>query len=100
MQSFLKINAAHFMNSTIFDFMLHPSAVEGEKGLRDFISLFKIFFAQGGCAAQGNVISGETLKDAQMHPENYATLQVRVCGWNEYFVKMPREKQDMFIKTL
>ena len=31
-------------------------------------------------------------------PEKYATLQVRVCGWNEYFVKLSKVKQDMFIK--
>jgi formate C-acetyltransferase len=47
---------------------------------------------------QGNVVSGETLKAAQKNPEKYATLQVRVCGWNEYFVKLTKIKQDMFIK--
>jgi len=97
MQSVLKINAAAFLNSAIFDFLLHPSAVEGDKGLEDFQSLIRIFFAQGGFAAQGNIINGETLRDAREHPEKYATLQVRVCGWNEYFVKMSKEKQDLFI---
>ena len=40
----------------------------------------------------------EMLKAAQEEPEKYATLQVRVCGWNEYFVKLNKEAQDMFIK--
>jgi formate C-acetyltransferase len=38
------------------------------------------------------------LKQAQKDPEKYATLQVRVCGWNEYFVKLTKEMQDKFIR--
>ncbi|MBE6594643.1 MAG: hypothetical protein E7644_02465 [Ruminococcaceae bacterium] len=98
MQSVLKIDADAFVDGVPFDFILHPSAVEGAKGLDDFASLMKIFFKHGGFAAQGNVISGKMLIDAQQNPEKYATLQVRVCGWNEYFVKLSRTKQDMFIK--
>ncbi len=97
-QSVLKIDSADYVDATVLDFVLHPSAVEGEKGLADFKSLIKVFFAHGGFAAQGNVISGEALREAQLHPEKYATLQVRVCGWNEYFVKLSKVKQDMFIK--
>ena len=98
MQSILKINSAAFLNSAILDFTLHPSAVEGEKGLDDFCSLIKIFFSQCGFAVQGNVVSSETLQAALDEPQKYATLQVRVCGWNEYFVKMSKEKQELFIK--
>lgn len=97
-QSVLKIDSSAFVDATVLDFILHPSAVEGQKGLEDFKSLIKIFFTNGGFAAQGNIVSQETLKDAQQHPEKYATLQVRVCGWNEYFVKLNKTKQDMFIK--
>ena len=98
MQSVLKIDSTAFLDGAPFDFILHPSAVEGEKGLDDFVSLVKIFLAYGGFAMQGNVISGNVLKEAQQNPEKYATLQVRVCGWNEYFVKLSKVKQDMFIK--
>ena len=97
MQSVLKIDAADFFNSAILDFMLHPSAVEGSKGLADFGSLIRIFFAHGGFAVQGNIVHGDTLRDAQAHPENYSTLQIRVCGWNEYFTKLSKKMQDNFI---
>ena len=98
MQSILKIDTAAFLDSAILDFVLHPSAVEGEKGLEDFKSLIRVFFAYGGFAAQGNIVTGEKLKEAQLHPEKYSTLQIRVCGWNEYFVKLSKAKQDMFIR--
>ncbi len=98
MQSILKIDSADYLDATVLDFMLHPSAVEGERGLAAFRTLLQVFFEQGGFAAQGNIVSGETLRQAQLHPEKYSTLQVRVCGWNEYFVKLSKTKQDMFIK--
>ena len=98
MQSVLKIDSASFVDGVPFDFILHPSAVEGEKGLEDFISLIKIFLDNGGFAMQGNIVKRDTLIEAQNYPEKYSTLQVRVCGWNEYFVKLSKVKQDMFIK--
>ena len=97
MSSVLKINSEAFLNSAIFDFVLHPSAIEGDKGLTDFVSLCKIFFDHGGFAMQGNVVSRENLIEAQKDPAKYATLQIRVCGWNEYFVRMSKAKQDHFI---
>jgi formate C-acetyltransferase len=98
MKSVLEIDSSAFLDGAPFDFILHPSAVEGEKGLADFQSLLEIFFRHGGFAAQGNIVSGDTLREAQLHPERYGTLQVRVCGWNEYFVRLNRIKQDLFIK--
>ena len=37
------------------------------------------------------------LRQAQAHPEKYPHLQVRVCGWNVYFVNLSKEEQDDFI---
>ena len=98
LRSVLRINAADYVNSAVCDFVLHPSAVEGERGLAAFVSLIRVFFDGGGFALQGNILNAEALKDAKAHPEQYATLQVRVCGWNEYFVKLSEIKQDMFIR--
>ena len=36
-------------------------------------------------------------EDAKAHPENHRGLQIRVCGWNEYFVNLSGELQDDFI---
>ncbi len=98
MQSVLKIDSADYLDATILDFVLHPSTVEGEKGLCDFKSLIEVFFKHGGFAIQGNIFNGDSLREAQTNPEKYATLQVRVCGWNEYFIKLNKETQNMFIK--
>ena len=97
MRSVLSIDTTNLVNAAVFDFIIHPSAVEGERGMDAFASLARTYFACGGMVFQGNVFSIEDLYAAQQNPEKYANLQVRVCGWNEYFGKMSEEKQNDFI---
>ena len=47
---------------------------------------------------QFNVFSADTLISAQKEPEKYKNLQIRVCGWNVYFVNLEKKMQDAFIK--
>jgi pyruvate-formate lyase len=61
------------------------------------LALVRTYFRKGGHSIQGNVFDARLLRDAQAHPDRYATLQVRVCGWNVYFVNLSRKEQDLFI---
>ena len=97
MQSVAQLDASRFADAAPLDFWLHPTAVAGEEGLRAFEGLVKAFFAMGGFCLHGNVLNTETLLDARRHPENHRQLQIRVCGWNEYFVNLSEELQDDFI---
>ena len=36
---------------------------------------------------------------AQNHPERYADLQIRVCGWNVRWNDLSKVEQDHFIAT-
>ena len=96
-QSICKLDNTDFVDGAPLDFMVHPSAVEGEDGIAAMKSLVRVFFAGGGFAIQGNIVDLDTLLDAKAHPEKYPTLQVRVCGWNEYFVNMHEKVQNDFI---
>ena len=80
------------------DFMLHPSAAQGEEGLDAMVQLLRTFLRLGGYALQGNVLDADILREAQKHPERYRNLQVRVSGWNWNFVDMSKEYQDVFIQ--
>ena len=93
-----KIDYTKFPNGSVLDFLLHPSAVQGENGLEAFYNLVKTYFDLGGMAVHGNVFSSDVLKAAQADPKKYSTLQVRVCGWNAYFVNLSRPEQDDFIR--
>ena len=93
-----KIDASQFPNGSVLDVVLHPSAVAGEEGLTAFLGLLLTYFGKGGLALHGNVFSPEDLKKAQADPETYKNLQVRVCGWNAYFVNLTKAEQDAFIR--
>ena len=92
------LDNSNFVGGLPTDFMIHPSAVEGENGLKALSSILRTFFIKGGMAIQGNIVSADILEDAQKRPEQYPQLQIRVCGWNEYFVNMQPHLQDDFIK--
>jgi formate C-acetyltransferase len=94
------MDASDFVNGAVMDFILHPSAVQGDRGLEAMYSMVRTYFDQGGYAIQGNVMNLDQLMDAKAHPEKYPTLQVRVCGWNEYFVELSPDMQDEFIRQL
>ncbi len=44
-----------------------------------------------------NVLSAEELKDAQIHPEAYGDLVVRVGGYSDLFVHLSKDLQDNII---
>ena len=89
----------HFIasNGTLFNQKFHPSALSGVKGLENFISLIRAYFDQKGSHMQFNVVSRDTLLDAQNHPENYKSLVVRVAGYSALFTSLSRSLQDDII---
>ena len=76
---------------------MHSSAVAGENGTQALLATLKTFLQKGGQTVHYNILDTETLKDAQLHPENHQNLQVRVCGWNAEFTKMTKQEQDEYI---
>ncbi len=98
MNSLCKMDFTNFPHSAMLDVILHPTAVSGEDGLSVFASLVRTYFAKGGHSIQFNVFSADTLIAAQKEPEKFKNLQIRVCGWNVYFVDLEKPMQDAFIK--
>ena len=94
------VDPAFFPCGLVFDMMLHASSVSGEKGLAVLRTICEEYFANGGCGLNLNIQSVEELKDAQLHPEKYENLQVRVAGWNIRWNDIPKSEQDGFIRRL
>ncbi len=84
-------------NGCVLDFIVHPSVVSGENGAMTLWNVIKVHFENGGFAVHGNVFDKQRLIDAQNNPDKYKNLQVRVCGWNAYFVELGKAEQDVFI---
>ena len=84
-------------NGTLFNMKFHPSALEGDSGIESFTALIRGFFDRKGSHVQFNVVSRETLIDAQKHPENYQGLVVRVAGYSAMFTTLSKSLQDDII---
>jgi len=76
----------------------HPSALEGVEGARKLLALIKTYMDLGGSHIQFNCISSDVLKDAQLHPEEYRDLVVRVAGFSAFFIHLDQGVQDEIIK--
>ncbi|MGN0493005.1 MAG: pyruvate formate lyase family protein, partial [Acutalibacteraceae bacterium] len=89
----------HFIasNGTLFNMKFHPSALKGQSGIEGFITLIRGYFAQKGMHMQFNVVSRETLLDAQRYPDKYRSLVVRVAGYSALFTTLSRSLQDDII---
>ena len=95
--SVAKLDHGIASNGTLFNMKFHPSALKGQKGIENFVSLIRGYFDQKGSHMQFNVVSRETLRDAQKHPENYKSLVVRVAGYSALFTTLSRSLQDDII---
>ena len=85
-------------NGTLFNQKFHPTALSGKQGLENFVSLIRSYFDQKGSHMQFNVVDRKTLLDAQVHPENYAHLVVRVAGYSALFTTLSKSLQDDIIR--
>ena len=61
-------------------------------------ALVRQYHRNGGSVIQFTVFSAEELRDAQLHPEKYENLQVRVCGWNVRWNDLCKAEQDAYIR--
>ena len=95
--SVAKLDHANASNGTLYNQKFHPSALSGNAGIANFASYIRAFFDQKGMHMQFNVVSRETLLDAQKNPENYKNLVVRVAGYSALFTTLSKSLQDDII---
>jgi formate C-acetyltransferase/4-hydroxyphenylacetate decarboxylase large subunit len=81
----------------LLNLKFHPSALKGESGSKNLLALIKTYFENPGFHVQFNVVDTKMLLDAQLHPENYRDLVVRVAGFSAYWVEMSKALQDQVI---
>ncbi|MHB9132139.1 MAG: pyruvate formate lyase family protein [Armatimonadota bacterium] len=75
-------------------------SLRGPEGAEALLALVKSYLAQGGFEIQINVVSAETLRDAQTNPTHHRDLVVRVAGFSEYFVLLsPAMQNEVIART-
>ena len=75
-----------------------PSTLDGDEGMEKFESLIRTYIAMRGPQLQFNVVDPETLRQAQLQPERYSDLIVRVWGFCARFVDLTKDYQDDLIR--
>jgi len=74
-----------------------PGIVEGEEGTKSLSALIRSYFTMDGHHIQFNVIDRETMLAAQVRPDDYKGLIVRVAGYSDYFANLDKALQDEII---
>ncbi len=75
----------------------NPAILRDPEHKGKFKSYLRGYAENGGSALQVNMLDAAMLKDAQLHPQNYGSLLVRVTGYNAYFTAIGKELQDEII---
>ena len=74
----------------------HPQLLAGA-GKQAFVDLIRTAIDRGVGQMQINVVSAETLREAQQEPGRYAHLCVRVSGFSQQFVLLNEALQEHVI---
>jgi pyruvate formate-lyase/glycerol dehydratase family glycyl radical enzyme len=83
---------------TLLNQKFAPQLLAGDAGLRGVKDLVRSYFRLMGHHIQFNVVTADTLREAQKFPEKYRDLIVRVAGYSDYFVDCSSELQDEIIR--
>ena len=83
---------------TLLNQKFTPSFFKGDSALTKLTALIRSYFSMDGHHIQFNVVTADTLLDAQKHPEKHRDLIVRVAGYSDYFVDLCIELQNEIIK--
>ncbi len=83
---------------TLLNQKFSPQLLSDEEGINKLAHLIRTYFRMDGHHVQFNVVTAETLRDAQKHPEKHRNLIVRVAGYSDYFVGLGVDLQNEIIK--
>lgn len=97
-RSVSKLPTREITGGVLLNQKVTPQMLSKEENKTKLVLLLRIFFNRlHGYHVQFNVVSKETLLDAQAHPENHKDLIVRVAGYSAFFNVLSRKTQDDII---
>ncbi|MBV7390603.1 glycyl radical protein [Enterococcus alishanensis] len=93
-----KLPTEEIIGGVLLNQKVNPQTLAKESDKQKLIMLLRAFFNKlHGYHIQYNVVSRETLIDAQIHPEKHRDLIVRVAGYSAFFHVLSKATQDDII---
>lgn len=97
-KSVAKLPTRKITGGVLLNQKMTPQMLSTEENKQKLEMLIRAFFNRlEGYHVQYNIVSKETLLDAQEHPENHRDLIVRVAGYSAFFNALSRKTQDDII---
>ena len=97
-KSVSKLRTDKITGGVLLNQKVAPVMLSKPRDREKLLLLLRTFFdTLYGFHVQYNVVSRETLLDAQFHPENHRDLIVRVAGYSAFFNDLSRQTQDDII---
>lgn len=97
-KSVSKLPTADITGGVLLNQKISPSIMEEDKNVEKLILMVRTFFdTLNGFHVQFNIVSRETMLDAQAFPEKHKDLIVRVAGYSAFFNALSRMTQDDII---
>ena len=97
-KSVSKLRTEKITGGVLLNQKVSPSMLSKPRDREKLMLLLRTFFdVLHGFHVQYNVVSRETLLDAQAHPEKHRDLIVRVAGYSAFFSSLSRTTQDDII---
>ena len=82
---------------TLLNQKFTPQLLADDSGINKVLHLIRSYFKMDGHHLQFNVVTAQTLREAQKNPEKYRDLIVRVAGYSDYFVDLSEQLQNEII---
>ncbi|MHB1315753.1 MAG: glycyl radical protein [Christensenellales bacterium] len=98
MKSVTKLDHVRLMKGMIYNQKFSLPVIDTPEGIHKFTQLLRSYCDLGGAQVQYNVISRDTLLDAQAHPDQYRDLVVRVAGYSAFYTELSKQVQDQIIR--
>ena len=98
MNSVCRLDQVQLTNGSILNMRIADDLIKNEEGVKRFAQMLRAFCENGGNLVQFNFTNNAILKDAQIHPDNYRDLLVRVATYSAYFVELSPVLQDCIIE--
>ena len=97
LKSYCKMDFTRTPNGATVELKMHPESTKGERGIDGLVALMRSFVRLDGMFLHVDVVDSEMLRDAQLHPEKYPNLSVRIAGWSARFATLDEDWQNMII---